>query len=77
MVLDLICSKKVRNDVRPKFAYYRGDFDKLRDMVGIINWEESYNMELHLQYEFFSGTLNRLITDCEPTTEEETSTIFN
>ena len=67
MILNLSCNKKVRpNGDRPKFAYYRGDFDKLRSMASVINWEQSYDMEVEAQYEFFSQEIQKLITDCIP-----------
>ena len=74
MILNLSCNKKVRpNGDRPKFAYYRGDFDKLRSMASVINWEQSYDMEVEAQYEFFSQEIQKLITDCIPSASQPES----
>ena len=67
MVLDLTCSKEVRSDdIRPKYAYYSGNFDKLRILGSKAKWEQSYDMYLESQYKFFCREMGRLLSECTP-----------
>ena len=62
IVFNLACYTEGHMPPAATVNYNRGNYDKLRALLGEVDWARMHNMDIHHAYQFFKSSL-KVATD--------------
>ena len=67
--IDLVLDDDIDHNIPPnrvKRNYYRGKYDKAKELLHSVKWKSVYNMSLNDRCEFFYNNINTIIEQTVP-----------